>query len=439
MGSYSDLAKWAALYAPWLVQRDAVRYLMRSGRSHWFSVGAAGSGGPLIIAGFRVLALTVAALALQVLLLISLPFQRLLRGLALLLTATVGDSHAFVARPEAFEAMVDKVRVDLAAAADRSDRLIVVAHSQGAAVAHAALVSGGAPDNVVALITLGAGLQKLLALQEALRRPRQLWIGAISRWGLIVLAMFLVFTTSWDNPLVWVAAIALMFAPMIGMRPIGDAVAARIRDLAQRRDLVWWDHFSALDPVPGGVLPELNELGDAAAASVRVRNRSSWLFDHVAYRENNAEVWAPVYELAMYAVGHQPIDTELRQSELLVLDRRFRTWVLWLGRAWAWVVGIGIVAGTRELEPGGSVSPWVYLPGVAFVIILDGLWRRMWARWHAEATAAEARLERLPLRRDPRRLALWCVFPLFVFGIAYLALLALFQSMLARRLRTRGP
>ncbi|MCT9081321.1 hypothetical protein [Streptomyces fulvoviolaceus] len=86
-----------------------------------------------------------AAVLLQLLFLLLAPLalvpvlRRGVQRVQYVLVASVGDSMAFVAVPESFEQMVRRVREDLARLDSLARRIIVVAHSQGAAVAHEAL------------------------------------------------------------------------------------------------------------------------------------------------------------------------------------------------------------------------------------------------------------------------------------------------------------
>src|SRR5207248_3278939 len=87
----------------------------------------------------------------------------------------VGDSYAFLKRPIQRSAVTGQFHRDLRWVSDRCDQMVIVAHSQGAAVAHLALRQGlpsKRNEENCRLITFGSGLKKLEELAE-IREKRQ--------------------------------------------------------------------------------------------------------------------------------------------------------------------------------------------------------------------------------------------------------------------------
>ncbi len=97
-------------------------------------------------------------------------------GAQRILVGTVGDSYTLLESSIRGAAMVSRVQHDLRWLQTMARRTIIVAHSQGAAVAHAALQPPDAPRPEV-FFTFGAGVRKLLMLDEIRGVARfRLWL-----------------------------------------------------------------------------------------------------------------------------------------------------------------------------------------------------------------------------------------------------------------------
>jgi len=97
-----------------------------------------------------------------------LPFdltQRLSVVIQRVLSSVVGDSFVLLSSPMRRAAILTKVREAIEATAKRCDNIVVIAHSQGAAIAHTVL-NKWAPGNLDTLITYGSGLDKLTRIER---------------------------------------------------------------------------------------------------------------------------------------------------------------------------------------------------------------------------------------------------------------------------------
>lgn len=115
----------------------------------------------------------IAAVLAVILILGILPFEftnKLASSMQRILAGIVGDSYVLLASPVRRAAILSKVARDLDWVSQRSSRVVVVAHSQGAAIAHQFLASHSAPK-VDTLVTYGSGLQKLSSI-EARENPK---------------------------------------------------------------------------------------------------------------------------------------------------------------------------------------------------------------------------------------------------------------------------
>ena len=116
--------------------------------------------------------LTLAQLAFIALMVLWLvPWDRL-RSAVLRLQASlagiVGDSYMLLEDPVQRRAIIDRVQRDLNWLLQRCRNVVVVAHSQGAAVAEMVLVEPrrSGPVKIKSFITLGAGIQTLSAIEN---------------------------------------------------------------------------------------------------------------------------------------------------------------------------------------------------------------------------------------------------------------------------------
>lgn len=439
--TYPDLVRWALIYAPWLMQRDAVHWANREGKRstlYWFFnalMAAAGSGGLFLIVG-RAIVITALSYLLQLVLLVSLPFPRLLRRVHRALIVSVGDSFALVSRPDALRQMTESVDRALAATRQRCDTVIVVAHSQGAAVTHELLQRKGA-GAVDALVTLGAGIRKLFLLRQALSHKRTMYLSAALRVavlfaGVLLLVLGLTGRSTWEQvqtPVFWLVAVGVFAPPLLAYRPVKD-LQPRIMAIPAFDTLIWHDMFTLADPVPGGQIDCLVG-GEPRTSSSRVFNLSSLRLDHSAYQFNGAQVLSRIRTLGLRVAGvAEP--TATADIERSSVDRYYRLRVLLIGRITG-TIGAYTCMGIVVAHNDSLANAW----GVALlaIVTLTALWawETMFRRFHHEQAVAEGRLDSTWYPRDPRRRVLWAVFPMFGFGLLAVSVTSWLRS------RVLGP
>jgi hypothetical protein len=99
-----------------------------------------------------------------------LPIPRIdqaVRWVTVKISAVLGDSYMLAHCPVQFAAMRTQVARDLRWLQERCEKVVVVAHSQGAAIAHQVLKDGSYdPGSMRVFITLGQGISKLHLLQR---------------------------------------------------------------------------------------------------------------------------------------------------------------------------------------------------------------------------------------------------------------------------------
>ena len=444
----SGAVPWAAL---WLIGggfvaagdtiRDAERWLddmggfwpfLRRHVTHPFAIleGLARILGPLAAAlldiVFRLLGL-VALFPLAALAAVIGVVPAWRRGAADLL-GTLGDSFAFVAFDDQGAAMRRRIQGDIDALRERCQRIVIVAHSQGAAVVHDVLRrSRTTPD--CTFISVGSGVAALRGL-TALRESTAAWslIGTaltvftllgeaevgyaaapafvqLGRSVLVALGAGLLISReltadawyyvdwsaighlrgAWVEYLGgyvrWstVNDIQLLVTTAITLVPIGltnywlrstGAIPAWKRDVPivrkGRRRVRWVDVFTARDPVPIGRLT--HQLVDD---SIEVVNLASLVRDHNAYASNRHDVGPRIVrEAARDGRFHRDIFPPARELELARASRARAARVRRIAR-WGDVAAFaGIATTIAAIRDAGARGAWIAAAASALALWL---------------------------------------------------------------------
>ena len=234
------------------------------------------------------------------------PWRNALFAVVRMLTLTLGDSYVLLEQEVQRAALVERVRRNLKWLAARAQRLIVVAHSQGGAIAHEALRGDG--PAVEALVSVGSGLEKLEFLRLVRVRRRGVVASALAAplmaLGIAGLAMGWAGWTETKEPWWYVLPFVLLGAGVIcstvlfrALAPYADELAAVLEDSRQQlehRCGVWWDFYATLDLVPMGGRSMLPAFG---ANQVELRNECSLVSDHVRYFRSWCGFTARCWEL----------------------------------------------------------------------------------------------------------------------------------------------
>lgn len=293
------------------------------------------------------------------------------------LSSTLGDSYLFVSSPITGAAIFTRVKKDLEWLTARCDRVIVLAHSQGAAVSYQVIErefwGGHSPEKLHALITYGSGLRKLFDL-ENVKEHLGLWtmLGgyamAVSALMAGLVALLLSGVIPW-----WVALPGVAVGVLLQMLPF-RAPDKIVRDPEVLR-VTWHDHYSSHDPVPNGPIelatqdPSDRTLDAALMSHMdavfvmafdsrqrEVVNRRSMLRDHTSYWSSPDDFVAGVADILAKA-SEIPIHGTLDEEWLKLSTARRRWRVTWLSRcrAVAGLAALSILLWPRQvLEPAGA-------------------------------------------------------------------------------------
>jgi hypothetical protein len=328
-----------------------------------------------VLVSILLLALAVAAM---------LPIPRIdlaVQWVVVKLAAVLGDSYVLAHCPVQFAAMRTQVARDLSWLQDRCDKVAVVAHSQGAAIAHQVLADLNAnTGNLRAFITVGQGITQRHRLSrmdwDPDARQDALWTRLLVATGLMCagLPALGAVASRWSDAALF-AAVASFPADLIlvasGLVSIALGVLRAIRAFDGKlvQDVYlpgagtkfsWVDYYASADPVSNGPLPaDANPgaapvqapLGGRIGRSSRceeIYNSASILTDHNGYLHNQDQFlsWL-VNDLVATANGDSladPARLRLVPDEALGnVKKRRRRLVAWLVFGRTIVAGLGIV------------------------------------------------------------------------------------------------
>ena len=279
------------------------------------------------------------------------------------LAGVVGDSYIFLKDVVQRRAIVDRVRRDVEWLSHRCRAVVVIAHSQGAAAADAALNNTREYDatGLDTLVTLGAGVQTLTRLGKLIDSKPVLAVGCMALAGValfwIGLASLVLATAWWAG-----AAVATFGAGMLlraGVRAVSLHPGLSTLPLYAGLFKPWHDFFATHDPVPWG--PMADTAGTPGMYSPHeVRNRHSFLTDHTSYWENTEEVVGPVARLVAKVAGMTALERAMpdaKAAQQAVVAAR-RTRVAWLRGARLVAVLCTIALCVAQARSVTGVATW---------------------------------------------------------------------------------
>jgi hypothetical protein len=303
--------------------------------------------------------------------------QDAMRTLQSALLGTLGDSFLLVSSPVSRAMIVAQCKRDLHWLAQRCDRVMVVAHSQGCAVSYLALCEAW-PQEVRDVTWVGSGLRKLEILRATERDAStafNAWCVATMPFVAWVLVSGMVNKWSWDSaPGQMVFTLLALLLYLLGFIRLAFLLRVGTTDLWlplwRQLQLRLTDLYASHDPVPHGPLFDEPTAPDDPLQTREVRNQASMLSDHTTYWRNMEEVTLPL-ALRIAAGAGVPVARLLASDgDWLahgVVRRHARvTTLVWLRRALL-VGGAGVVvfgpAVWGQLGSAALTQGWAWLWG----------------------------------------------------------------------------
>ena len=292
-------------------------------------------------------------------------YSHILAWVQEIISSILGDAYIFTSSPTRLAAVVTQARKSLDWLSATSRKVIIVAHSQGAAVAYHVLNSEN-PPVVGGLVTLGSGLKKLHFLQN-LRNEHDVPITFMINYSLALGGVSMAYLLAGHDALLppWLeggTGIAYIFiflstlvSLMASLLPIStDEIKNWWKSRGGGSDLHWLDVYASHDPVSDGPLFEARLDG---IESQQVTNQGSLIADHTAYWENVDEFVATVGTW-MSKTADLPIPLHALNNDdagLLQHARTARLWRVRFLRFWRWTVyGAAILVAAAGLAPTGG-------------------------------------------------------------------------------------
>lgn len=280
------------------------------------------------------------------------PLRKYLDRILRTFAAVIGDCFAFASSPLRTAMIVDQVKNDMDWLAKRCKHLVIVAHSQGAAVVYLTLATSR-PANLRMLVTLGSGLRKLIS-------TRKLDMPGITDTKLAIflgcfITIYLVYACLRYllPPIVWLPALQIggLSGLEVGMIA-GTILIFALLWLgygAEEHDVEFWgwaeslrshgcrwlDCFSSKDPVADGpTFDPTGELGSKFRAPdnwrpLEVQNTGSLFSDHNSYMTNRDQCLAEIIcEITSYTNCAVPLHSLTSGDKIVIAKesqkRQFR-------------------------------------------------------------------------------------------------------------------
>lgn len=424
--------RWILLRTPGLVFVRAIESLIAAVRAwgwrpqYWWRIVLQAAWTAVSL---PLVAVILGVLVVSVLLRALIPLawlQTLLGKLEVLLTTFIGDSLLFSESAINSAAMSSAVARDLAWLRGRCRSVIIVAHSQGAAVTAQALER---TPPVRTLVTYGAGISQLQWLRSVSRRENVV-LALISMLvlGLVVVVTFTAVEAFRGAEIPnWMVALLLFGWPSAAAflqsmaRQVTSATRdARLRPSSTKLALRWLDLWASADPVNGG--PSTRAVHEQVE-EIRLWNHGNVITDHSSYFANRTEFVPRIVACAIAVTRGFPPGTagELEHLAQVRGDLRQRRgrWLEAFRAALVVAVLAAVLRFSRdlaavmspmidwltELLPGRlapvlGIGPAIIAAGVAIVIgglACYGLALLAWAGWgviEERAAPGDAAFER---------------------------------------------
>ncbi len=312
------------------------------------------------------------------------------QGIQVIISQWAGDLFLVVNSPVQRSAMVSKLKKDLEWMKEQCSQVVIVAHSQGAAISYLVLQQDPSPQ-IKGFVSLGSAIKLLKKVESVQQRGLQKrfarWFGIFAPFFLASLLIFLLsllpfFSIAdaapasasardfdWMNvlisavPFVFVVLLLIVRVQSLDREMSWDPLDGEIP--LERDGFRWCDLYASNDPAPDGRLSW--KLPDYVK-STQVYNRANLLLDHTTYWENVDEFVSAVAVFLSQVTNTGFVnltDANASRIEMAKSRRRYRFgWLLW-SRTIALASAIALLAFLRNELPAFGVS---ILEGVNWIL-----------------------------------------------------------------------
>ena len=324
--AFFELAWWLLLVGTWATFSHAIKPVVQHAKNQ--------KKYPTIVAIFRALFYyTPVAICYQlvVFLIIVLaaipigPLREFFSELLLKLSRTLGDSFVLIHSPLQRNIAIDTVADEIKVMLKKCQKVIVVAHSQGAAISYYALekiaLSNSANRGDIEFISVGSGLDKLTDLEETshaieYRNANKKGIynftlyllpsAFVVFWVLVGACLYL---SKYSLAIIVALTLTVLFWCAIGFLYVS-------RNPSYHLDICkWTDIHASSDPVSNGKIK--GSAGGHEINSQEIINERSLLKDHTSYFTNSSEFIPKLIEsMARFSSIEWLNEMKLNQQEI---------------------------------------------------------------------------------------------------------------------------
>jgi len=327
----------------------------------------------MCIAGMLSVLLSILLFALAVAAKLPIPrIELAVRWVVVKISSVLGDSYVLAHCPVQFAAMRTKVEHDLRWLQERCGKVAIVAHSQGAAIAHQVLKDGGYGPGLRTFITLGQGIGKMHLLWHMDWDPK---VHRVTWWSRLLVTIGMacagfpalavlasphfrwpIFTVPaalpWSITLIISGLLVVTTGVVLAARAVKTEVEQDVRLPAACSQFRWIDYYASADPVPNGPLsaqPAGNHGCMEPSPCNEVYDFRSLLTDHNGYLRNQDEMLSRLLnDLVVAAYGGQPSPGQHKpllvgKDDLAAASCRRRSRIAWLVRARLLILALGIM------------------------------------------------------------------------------------------------
>jgi hypothetical protein len=361
---FKSVAFWSIRVVPWFILTQFTDQLAEDLRKGRF-------GRALFSFGYLVLTFPLALLIqLLVLLLVPMsllaPLRPVVAPIQRWISGVIGDTFVLLNSRFQFQAMVSKVRQDIGWLSRRCEVLVVIAHSQGAAVAHEAVQQAREPK-LERLITFGSAVSRLKALRYVLdNAPGMLTASSLVTMTALMLAgLYLWSLLAAGGSLfyavvgIWSLGILLAFSAYMmpfTLKGINEQCHAKQR-FGLSAPAEWDDYYATSDPVPNGSMLDGTHY---TKRDREVHNQANVFRDHSSYWRNLDQFGIAVVQTLM-RLTRGPFEASSSFSKA-GNQRAFRVQMLVSARLAAFAV-LGLAMFQHPFFKGGMAVPlWMQIP-----------------------------------------------------------------------------
>lgn len=311
---------------------------------------------------------TVVALALALWVIPIGKWRRAVVSAVRTLTLTLGDSYVLLENDIQRTALIQRVRHALSWLTERCDKAVVIAHSQGGAIAYEALRATSLPG-VHAFVSIGSGLEKLQFLRRVRDRRKGVLLAPLLApllaCAIAVLISGMVEQQPWQ---IGVGFVMLITAITMGVILIdalntyrtelvaeaGRSQLTRGTDTSQPVPITWVDISASHDVVPvvAGSLIAQQPFVEAHVIS----NQESYVNDHVTYFQDGSRS-LPLMWLALQSLSRLQL-FKPGQVEGLARCERLHSWyafvLTWSRRSTFAALALCLVVFRKQLVDFGT-------------------------------------------------------------------------------------